>query len=310
MKIYLIIVLLFVTNISFAQEQINKEKLETAKKTIQLIEKKDYEGVKNIFPNSISKNLPEDALKYYVDLGSKFISEFGIPKDESLTTKVNMISTESGTILSNSIIFPFPATKDKSTIPQRVIEIGFIEKYGDKKIVSLSVYQLQQPQISTNIKYLDKLEFGTDSISNWRIYYSKGNLKNKNHDVFAVSGDLEKMKSFEIETKITELFKELSKAPIKDKSYPNDIIRFKEKPEYISFTWQYKNNSIFYKIQMIINKEKDVDEPLNDFVIVSTSKFANQPTIYYVEKNKINKIVKSLTELSNKDWKEYYEKRP
>ncbi len=306
----MILVLIFVTKISFAQEESNKERLETAKKIVQFIEKKDYTSIKEMFPDSISKDIPENALKYYVDLGSQFINEFGIPNDESLTTKVNIVPTKTETVLLNSIVFPFPATKDKYTMSKKIIEVGFIEKYGNKKIMSLRVYELQPPPIESKIKYLDKLVFGADSISNWRIYYSKGNIQNQNRDVFAIRGNQEKMESLRIEKDIKSIFSELSNAPIKDKSYPNDIIRFNGNPESISFTWQYKGNNTFYRIQIIINKENDIDEPLNDFVIVSTSQFANQPTVYYVEKNKVKKIIEVLTKFSKKDWRNEYEERP
>jgi hypothetical protein len=266
--------------------------------------------IKKLFPDEISKNIPEKALKYYVDMGSTFISKYGIPTDESLLTKVNIVPTKTGVVMVNSILFPFPATKEKSTMPKRIIEVGFIEKYGNKKIVSFKVAELQPPPAPKEIIYLDKLEFRTDSISKWRIYYSKGNIKNKNKEVFAVSGNLDEMKKLQIETDYKNLLKELAEAPIKEKLYPNDIVRFNGKPENITLSWQYQGDNIFYRISMIINKEKNVEEPLNNFVIVSTSIFANQPTVYYVEKNKVKKLVYKLTEFSKRDWKDKYEKNP
>ena len=306
----LIILLIFITNLSFAQKKFNKDRLATSKKLVKLIEKKDYKNITKLFPDEISKNIPKDALKYYVDMGSKFISKYGMPKDDDLITKMNVVPTKYGAVIVNSIIFPFPATKQKNIMPKRIIEVGFIEKYGNKKIITFNVAELQPPPAPKNIKYLDKLEFGTDSISNWRIYYSKGNIKNENREVFAVSGDLNKMKELKIEKTFKEFFKELANAPIKEKLYPNDIVRFKGNPENISLTWQYKGDNKFYRISMILTKEENVDEPLYDYVIVSTSIFANQPTVYYVEKKNVAKLVKSLKEFSKRDWKENYEENP
>jgi len=309
-KKILIILLIFITNFSFSQEKFNKDRLETSKKLVKLIEKKDYKKILKLFPDEIAKKIPEKALKYYVDMGSNFISEYGIPKDKDLITKVNIVPTKTETVMVNSIIFPFPATKEKYTMPKRIIEVGFIEKFGNKKIISFNVAEFQPPPAPKEIKYLDKLEFGTDSISNWRIYYSKGNIKNENREVFAVSGDLNKMKKLKIEKTFNEFFKELTNASIKEKLYPNDIVRFKGNPENISISWQYEGNNKFYRISMILNKENNIDEPLNDYVIVSTSIFANQPTVYYVEKKNVMKLVESLKEFSKRDWKENFEKNP
>ena len=309
-KLKFIILFIFIVNFSYSQDKFNKDRLETSKKLINLIEKKDYQKIIKLFPDEIAKKIPEKALKYYTDMGAKFISDYGIPRDGYLLTKVNIVPTKTETILVNSIIFPFPAPKKKHTMPKRIIEVGFIEKYGNKKIISFNVSELQPLPAPKNIKYLNKLEFGTDSISRWRIYYSKGNIKNSNRDVFAVSGDLDKIKELNIEKEFKTFFNELEKAPIKEKLYPNDIIRFKGNPEEISLTWHYKGNNKSYRITMIINKENNIDEPLDNYIIVSTSIFANQPTVYYVAKDKVKKLVQTLTEFANRDWKDEYEKKP
>ncbi len=306
----ILILILLISNLTFSQSKFNKDRLETSKKLINLIEKKDYDQILKLFPEEMSKRIQLKALKYYVDKGSEFISKYGIPKDNELITKVNIVPTKDGAVLVNSIIFPFPASKEKNTMPKRIIEVGFIEKFGNKKIVSFTVANLQPPSAPKNINYLDKLAFGTDSISNWRIYYEKGNIQNNNRKVFAVSGDLSKLKKLKIEKTFKNFLKELSKAPIKEKLYPNDIVRFKGNPENISLSWQYKGDSKFYRISMILNKEKNVEEPLNNYVIVSTSIYANQPTVYYVEKSKVKGLVKALTKFSKRNWKDDYEKNP
>jgi len=312
-----LLILLFITILTthlYAQK-IDKAKKETAYKIINLIKEKDYEKIKKCFPPEIGLNIPDNTLKYYVDMGAGFISEYGIPKEDELISKVKFAQTKEGTIQIYSIVFPFPAPKEKYTMPERIIEIGFIEKYGNDKITNIQVAELKPVQTieQSNIKFLDKLKFGTDSISNWRIYYSRGNVKNIksiNPEVFAVSGNKQKLSDLKIDTLVQIMFNNLEKAPIKEKKFQNDITRYNGRPETISFRWQYKGDNQFYSMQIIILEDSDVSEKLNEFVEVNISVFANEASIYLIKKTDLDQLIKILTDFSKKDWGDNYEENP
>ncbi len=314
LKFILSIVGLFAVLISHAQvdSKSNQDQLKTAKKVVNFIKSKKYKQILNAFPKEIASTIPNKTLEYYVDLGAKYISEDGIPDDDALMTKATMMVTKEGPKLITSITFPFPAPKQKYTMPKRIIEISFMEKYGNLKIASFNVmeYAAISNLTTESAVFLDSLNFGLDSISNWRIYYSKGNIINKNKPVFAVSGTKDSIKTLGLTNDFNSIFHSLKNAEIAEKTILNDIIRYNGKPENISLRWQFKGSGTFYRISLILTEEVDQKEDLNAYIVVSTSVFANENTIYKIKKSDANKIVEILSQFSVKDWGSNYEERP
>lgn len=306
-----LLTIFLIVNASIGQE-IDKAKLATAKKAIEFVKIKDYKKLLKLFPSEIANNIPEKMLKYYVDMGSRFIEEDGIPNDSDLIIKASFMNTKDGMVTVTSITFPFPAPKQQYTMPKKIIEIGFMEKYGNSKIVNLNVREMT-PMItsaSTNTEFLDTLDFGLDSLTTWRIYYSKGNVQNNNRAVFAVSGDKAKISELELTKDFENLFKTLKESEVTEKTVLNDILRYKGKPETISIRWQFKGDNKFYRLSTILTSEANSSEPLNDYLIFSTSVFANKQSIYKIKKTDAPKLVELLKKWSTKDWGTNYEARP
>ena len=306
-----LLTLFLIAHASIGQE-IDKAKLATAKKAIELIQNKSYKEILKLFPDEIANSIPEKTLIYYVDMGAGFIKEDGIPKDSDLMTKANFMNTKDGMVTVTSITFPFPAPKQQNTMPKKFIEIGFMDKYGDSKIANLNVQELKPMNMmsTSNTEFLETLDFGIDSIKSWRIYYTKGNINNSNREVFAISGKKEELKEMAIEQEFTELFKELKTAKITEKTVLNDIVRYEGKPETISLRWQFEGDNKFYRLSTILTKEKGTSEEFDDYLIFSTSVFANEQSIYKIKKSDSPKIVELLRKWSTKDWGENYETRP
>ncbi len=306
-----LLTLFIVVNSSIAQEM-DKAKLATAKKTLELVKAKEYKKILKLFPTEIANNIPEETLKYYVDMGAKFIEEDGIPTDSDLTIKANFMNTKDGMVTVTSITFPFPTPKQEYTMPKKIIEIGFMEKYGDSKIVNLNVRELTPMimPVSTNTEFLDTLNFGLDSLTTWRIYYTKGNIENENREVFAVSGNKDKINQLDLTKDFEDLFKTLKKSEITEKKALNDIVRYAGKPETISLRFQFKGDNKFYRLSAILTSEENSSEPLNDYLIFSTSVFANQQSIYKIKKSDAPKLVELLKKWSRNDWGNNYEARP
>jgi hypothetical protein len=309
-KACLIFTFILMAIFCFGQD-IDKPKLETSKRLIALIKASDYDKVLKMFPDEIAANIPREVLKQYIDMGADFIEKYGIPNDDDLITKVKFVPTKDGEIKIYSITFPFPAG-EKYSIPARVIEVGFIPKYGDEKIVNLNITELTPMQSVNAVEagFLDKLDFNTKSITDWRLYYEKGETKNNNKEVFAVSGDKAKLESLQLESQIQSMFNNLSAAPITEKKIQNDITRYNGKPENISLRWQYKGDSQFYRISIILNEETGIIEPLSKYAEISISEFANEQTIYLILKKDIAPLVKIMTEFAYKDWGKNYEANP
>ncbi|HLK28526.1 MAG TPA: hypothetical protein VKT28_08095 [Puia sp.] len=162
-------------------------------------------------------------------------------------------------------------------------------------------------------KLLDKLAFNVDSISQWRIYYSKGNASNstsQKRNVFAVSGDIQKLSDLKMKSDIKEMFSEINNAAISEKKIQNNITTYNGIPETISFRWQNENDNKFYRITILLTEEKNKKEKLMDYAEVNISIYANEPTVYLIKKTSLKKTIDIFNKFVTKDWGTNYETRP
>jgi hypothetical protein len=177
----------------------------------------------------------------------------------------------------------------------------------------LSLKSFGQIDFDSPPKLLNKLSFNVDSISQWRIYYSKGNAASgtsQKRNVFAVSGDKQKLSDLKLESDIKEMFSEINKAPISEKKTQDNITIYNGIPETISFRWQNENDNKFYRITILLTEENNKREKLIDYVEVNISIYANEPAVYLIKKAALEKTVNILKQFKIKDWGNNYEDRP
>lgn len=63
-------------------------------------------------------------------------------------------------------------------------------------------------------------------------------------------------------------------------------------------------------ISTVLTEEKGVPEEMNEYLIFSSSVFANEQSIYKIKKSDATEIFKLLLKWSTKDWGQNYEARP
>jgi len=142
MKILFVIIFILTFSITWGQNEKERQK---ADEIINLIKGKEYEKVKECFLPKIKNSIPDSVLYHYIDLGTGFISQYGIPNYESVkviltpvTSNIDKSIIDKERILLLYFEYTFPAT-DFDKTPKRAIVIGFIKESGSDYITSLQI---------------------------------------------------------------------------------------------------------------------------------------------------------------------------
>lgn len=315
-KMKKILILIFTISFFGCKAQI-KDAYSICDTALAKISGKDYKGLRNMFHVAVLKNASDDAIKNLVDQCSAFISKYGLPPKESIMIRHQTSNSKDGPINIIFLNYPFPAPKEKYTMPDRVISFGFIEKFGMDSLsacnikdyaASDSLMTAQMPKIP----FLATLKFDSKDISWFRIYYSKGNSDKKigNEDgVFAVSGDKDKLELLKIENDFKEMFNLMEKAQIEKTNYKyGGAPKGNGRPEYIYYRFKFTTPPVEkfdeLTIYVVINEEKGNKE--DDYISVSH----NQMNRYYISKYKNPELFKALKNLAYKDYGDKLEKDP
>ena len=284
---------------------------------LEKIKAKDYQGFKNMFHTAVIKNANDIGIQKLVDQAAEFINKYGIPAKEMIMVKNQITYTQEGPVQILSLDYPFPAPKEKYTMPERVISFGFTEKFGMDSLSSFNIrdYAASDSMMTTNMRkipFLEKLSFNEEDISWFRIYYSKGKT-NKNigneDGVFAVSGNNIKLAAINITENIEKIFALLEKAEIEKTNYKyGGAFRNNGNPEYIYYRFRFNKpvieNLDELTIYTVIEEEKGVKE--DDFIVVSHS----QMNRYFISKSKNPELFNALKELAYKNYGNALEKNP
>lgn len=281
------------------------------------IKEKDYNSFRNLFHAALIKNANDSVIRKLVDQGADFIKKYGLPPKEMIMIKHQTSFSKDGQIQIVLLDYPFPAAKEKYTMPDRAISFGFIEKYG---VDSLSFFNIKDYAASDSIMtarmpkipFLKKLEFNEKDLSWFRIYYSRGNLKKEigNEDgIFAVSGDKDKLESLKIEGKLKKIFSLLEKTQIEKINYKyGGAPKCNGKPEYVYCRFKFNTSPVEkfdeLTIKVVIEEEKGIKE--DDFIFVSH----NQMNRYYISKSKNPELFSLLKALAYKNYGDKLEKDP
>lgn len=281
------------------------------------IKEKDYNGFRRLFHVAVIKNANDSVIRQLVDQGSDFIKKYGLPPKEMIMVKHQTSFVKEGQVQIMFLDYPFPAAKEKYTMPDRVISFGFIEKYGMDSLSSFNIkdYAASDSMMTAKmpkIPFLKKLEFNEKDISWFRIYYSRGNLEKKignEEGVFAVSGDKDKLESLKIEAEFKKIFSLLEKAQIEKTNYKyGGSPKCNGRPEYVYYRFKFNTPPIEkfdeLTIKVVIEEEKGIKE--DDFIFVSH----NQMNRYYISKSKNSELFKLLRDLAYKDYGDKLETDP
>jgi hypothetical protein len=286
-------------------------------KALSTIKEKDYIGFKSLFHVAVIKNANDSVIRQLVDQGADFIKKYGLPPKEMIMVKYQTSYMKDGQVQMILFDYPFPAPKEKHTMPDRVISFGFIEKFGMDSLSSFNIKDYAASDsimtaLMSKLPFMEKLDFNAKDISWFRIYYSRGSVVNKignEEGVFAVSGDKDKLDSLKIEAELKKIFGLLEKAHIEKTNYKyGGSPKSNGKPEYIYFRFKFNTPPVEkfdeLTIKVIIEEEKGVKE--DDYIFISH----NQMNRYYISKSKNPELFKLLKGLAYKNYGNKLEKNP
>jgi len=280
---------------------------------------KDYKGIKEMFQEEAIKGNNDKQLQKLVDEASVLVNKYGLPPKEMIMFRSQLSATIDGPVQLTFVDYPFPAPKEKNSIPDRVISFGFNKKVSMEKFWSILIHNnITSDSIKTvntpKIPFLKTLSFNADDINWFRIYYSKGDSYRdigNAEGVFAVSGNQKKLVDLKIKNKIENIFNLLAKAKIEKTDYKYGIgIKRNGRPEFIRYRFKFNNppvnNFEELSIYIIIESERGIKEKDEDFIEVTHS-YMNR---YFISKLKNPKLFQALEELAYYNYGNNLEKRP
>ena len=284
----------------------------TTDKAVKLIQVKNYEEVKKLFADDISKNISASQITQLVDQIHLLFKNEGLPVGhENILPALNASMNGNDTVFVNNIMYNFKPISDGTNSSQKVLTFSFLKKYGTQKLVgiNLNTNPLSKGNIKPTIKPLENLKFSVADITKFRIYYDEGAKKRtkfKNETgYFAIEGDAITLEESGIKAIIESIFSDLAKSkPVNSKPFNSTLNRgdnvkfiqaefgFKDKP-YLLFIYLPIENGGQYSNKIVIMQKEyanlgyefslnQVDYPklTSEFPKITELKLDN----YYVDK--------------------------
>lgn len=312
-----ILLLLFIAFAILPCKSQTEENFAVCDSVLVRIQQKDYEGFKKLFPSEVLENVDDAVIKTLVDQAAGLVSKYGLPKREMVMINQKISVTTEGQINMLLLDYPFPAPKEKYSMPDRVISFGFSGIFGLYELSGFNIkdYAFSDSMMTAQmpkIPFLESFKFEAKDIKWFRIYYSKGASDKKigNEDgVFAVSGDSKKLKKLNLENQLSEIFTLLKKAEIEKTFYKYGMsLKNNGRPEYIYFRFSFNHPPMkdFDELTIKIVIEEEAGIPEDEYIILSH----NQMNRYYISKSQYPELFEKLKALAYLDYGDAIESDP
>jgi len=157
------------------------------------------------------------------------------------------------------------------------------------------------------------LHFSTQNISEFRIYYTLGNVidsTSTNRKVFAVSGNGQFMHNLGVDTLMNKMFANIDTAKIADKRERSGIIGYSWHPEEISIRWNYENDFNYYRLDLIVREPGNVNSEYKNYALISIGPDLNYQLVFFIDKKDVPTVVSIMNSFIHRDWGNNYEDNP
>jgi hypothetical protein len=231
----------------------------TTDKAVKLIQSKNYEEVKKLFADDISKNISIQQISQLVDQINLLFENEGVPAgNDNILPALNASMNGTDTVFVNNIMYNFKPISDGTNSSQKVLIFSFLKKYGTQKLVGINVKTnpFSEGNSKPTIKPIEYLNFSVSDITRFRIYYDEGakrKTKFKNETgYFAIEGDATTLEKSGIKAIIQSIFTDLGKSkPVNSKPY-NSTLNRGDSVNFIQAEFGFKNKpyTLFIYLQI------------------------------------------------------------
>jgi len=294
-----------------AQKLTEASMLRTSQRAMELIKSKDYENFMFLIPKELKNSFPDDKLRPAIDIASDIINKEGISTGDNVQSRIEYRKNGTDTIAINTIAFLYKGSKESQNPFSHEITFSFIEKYGDKRIVSFNINADPQNAGNSGLKIqpIDKLKLNSDNVGNYRVYYSEGlpakTVYGKNKGVFALEGDSKTFKSSGLKDIFAPIFKELENCNLKNPEKFTTMLDYSD-AEYIQAELLFNNLEYGIFIYLPIK----VKAAQNNKIIIRQLQMANLGYQYYLDKSDNKKLSDLLENIKTKNWSTNYVDNP
>jgi hypothetical protein len=161
--------------------------------------------------------------------------------------------------------------------------------------------------------HLAHFDFKTENITWFRIWYDRGPVKNTfggQSGVYALSGNLDKLKEAKIENLMSEIFNLLNHANVDSTDYKYGLRKTVGNPEDIYLRLTFKNYDYKefneFDILSIITPEDGVDELSDGYIVIKHSEVFR----YFIKVSDHQELWERLKTLAHIDHGDLLEKNP
>ncbi len=285
----------------------------TTDKAVKLIQSKNYNELKNLFADDISKNISDLQIIQLVDQISSLFQSEGVPEgNENILPALSASVNGKDTVFVNNIMYNFKPISDGTSLSQKVLTFSFLKKYGTQKLVGINAKAdpLSAGNSKPTIKPLEVFNFSVSDISRFRIYYDEGadrHTKFKNETgYFAIEGDASSLEESGIKTIIQSIFSDLAKSKFEKVGSFNSTLNRGDKAKFIQAEFELKDKPYTLSLYLPIENGGQYSNK----IIVMQRQYANLGYEFVLNQKDYPRITSDFPKIAMLKLDNYYLDKP
>ncbi|MEM9820046.1 MAG: hypothetical protein AAF985_03200 [Bacteroidota bacterium] len=144
------------------------EMIETSKRAIELIRKRQLKPLRALFANEIAAGISDKELQQLTDHLNALFEKEGIPSgEENVVPGIKISLNDTDTIFINEIVYNYQASKTEPYA--KVLTFSFLKQYGTQKLVGINLGSDGQKNKIPSIEPLIEFSFDINDISQFRL---------------------------------------------------------------------------------------------------------------------------------------------
>lgn len=289
------------------------EMRETADKAVKLILSKNYNELKKLFADDITKNISDQQIIKLVDQINLLFETEGVPTgNDNILPALNASMIGKDTVFFNYIMYNFKPISDGTNLSQKVLTFAFQKKYGTQRLVGANVKTnpLSAVNSKPTIKPIENLDVQISDITRFRIYYDEGanrrtQFKNEK-GYFAIEGDISTLEKSGIKTIVQSIFSDLAKSKLEKVEQFNSALNRGDKVKFIQAEFGLKDKPYTLFIYLPIENGGQYSNK----IIVMQKQYANLGYVFVLNQKDYAKATSEFSRIADLNLANYYLDKP
>ena len=280
-NILLTLIIIFVQpTISKSQKSIETE-YQICIKALDYIKAKDIEGLKGLIHKASFKNTTDEKFAKGVDELYDLVVGIENPTMDMIFVMTSVSQRDGQNVNIYSLAFPFVPISRRDD--ERGVQLVFMfsKEIKKNKIIGWKVRDFgapllrQEEEDKKNIPTLEKFDFKSKNIIEFRIVYKERTATEKH---FEISGDSTKLDSLNIKTKLDEILSIINESKIKKKDY-RSVRWLRDQPnlelDALQFSFSNYDLKLYgtFEIVNIDSEDPEINKDYGGYIVVHHGPF-------------------------------------